>query len=69
VLLNEAAVKQEGLRLGLVKGKQEMTEQQKVQARASLIMQQTTLAQGPGTTQYVVALNAAVTPANLKFKF
>ena len=49
VLLNEAAVKQEGLRLGLVKGKQEMTEQQKVQARASLIMQQTTLAQGDAT--------------------
>jgi hypothetical protein len=49
VLLNEAAVKQEALRLGLVKGKEELTEQQKVQARASLIMQQTTLAQGDAT--------------------
>jgi hypothetical protein len=46
VLLNEAAVKNEALRLGLVKGKEALTEQQKVQARASLIMQQTTLAQG-----------------------
>lgn len=46
VLLNEAAVKAEGLRLGLVKGKEEMTEQQKVQARASLIMKQTAQAQG-----------------------
>lgn len=49
VLLNEAAVKAEGLRLGLVKGKEEMTEQEKVQARASLIMKQTTLAQGDAT--------------------
>lgn len=49
VLLNEAAVKQEALRLGLVKGKEELTEQQKVQARASLIMQQTSLAQGDAT--------------------
>lgn len=49
VLLNEAAVKAEGLRLGLVKGNEVMTEQQKVQARASLIMQQTTQAQGDAT--------------------
>lgn len=49
VLLNEAAVKAEGLRLGLVKGKEEMTEQEKVQARASLIMKQTALAQGDAT--------------------
>jgi hypothetical protein len=46
VLLNEAAVKEEALRMGLVKGKEELTEQQKVQARANLIMKQTTLAQG-----------------------
>jgi phage-related protein len=49
VLLNEAAVKQEAMRLGLVKGKEELTEQQKVMARASLIMQQTTQAQGDAT--------------------
>lgn len=49
VLLNAAAVESEGLRLGLVKQGQAMTEQQKVQARASLIMQQTTLAQGDAT--------------------
>ena len=49
VLLNEAAVKAEGLRLGLVKGKEVMTESEKVQARASLIMKQTTLAQGDAT--------------------
>lgn len=46
VLLNEAAIRQEALRLGLIKGKEEMSEQEKVQARASLIMKQTTLAQG-----------------------
>jgi hypothetical protein len=46
VLLNESAVKAEGLRMGLIKGKEEMTEQQKVLARSNLIMQQTTLAQG-----------------------
>lgn len=49
VLLNATAVEQEGLRLGLVKGKKAMTEQQKVQARASLIMKQTSLAQGDAT--------------------
>lgn len=49
VLLNEAAVKQEALRLGLIKGKEELTEQQKVQARASLIMQQTSQAQDDAT--------------------
>lgn len=49
VLLNEAAVKAEGLRLGLIKGNEAMTEQEKVQARASLIMQQTALAQGDAT--------------------
>jgi hypothetical protein len=40
VLLSDAAMKQEGLRLGLVQGKQEMTEGQKVQARASIIARQ-----------------------------
>jgi hypothetical protein len=49
VLLNEAAVNQEGLRLGLIKGNEQLTEQEKVQARANLIMQQTTLAQGDAT--------------------
>jgi hypothetical protein len=49
VLLNEAAVKAEGLRLGLVKGNEVMTESEKVQARASLIMKQTALAQGDAT--------------------
>lgn len=39
VLLNEAAVKTEALRLGLVKQGQELTEGHKAQARASLIMQ------------------------------
>lgn len=46
VLLSAAAVQAEGLRLGLVKKGETMTEQEKVQARASLIMQQTALAQG-----------------------
>lgn len=49
VLLNEAAVSAEGVRLGLIKAGQEMTEQEKVQARASLIMKQTALAQGDAT--------------------
>jgi hypothetical protein len=40
VLLSDAAMKQEGLRLGLIQGKQEMTEGQKVQARASIIARQ-----------------------------
>lgn len=38
VLLNEDAVSAEALRLGLVKNKDELTEQSKVAARASLIM-------------------------------
>lgn len=46
VLLSAAAVNSEGLRLGLIKQGETMTEQEKVQARASLIMQQTALAQG-----------------------
>jgi hypothetical protein len=37
VMLSESQVKLEAMRLGLIKGKQEMTEQQKVMARASLI--------------------------------
>lgn len=49
VLLNEAAVNAEGVRMGLIKVGEKMTEQEKVQARANLIMQQTTLAQGDAT--------------------
>jgi hypothetical protein len=46
VLLNEAAVKAEAYRSGIAKVGAVLTEQQKVQARANLIMQQTKLAQG-----------------------
>lgn len=46
VLLNEAAVKAEAYRSGIAKVGAVLTEQQKVQARANLIQQQTTLAQG-----------------------
>lgn len=46
VLINENTLKQEGLRLGLIKGKEQMTEQEKVQARYSLILKQTSDAQG-----------------------
>jgi hypothetical protein len=46
VLLNEAAVKSEALRLGLSKAGAELTEGQKVQARASLITKGLTDAQG-----------------------
>lgn len=49
VLLNEAAVKAEAYRAGIAKAGAELTEQQKVQARANLIMQQTKLAQGDAT--------------------
>lgn len=49
VLLNEAAVKAEAYRSGIAKAGSELTEQQKVQARANLIMQQTKLAQGDAT--------------------
>lgn len=38
VMLNEAAVKQEALRLGLVQGKGELTDAMKIQARYSLIV-------------------------------
>jgi hypothetical protein len=67
VLLNEAAVSSEAHRLGLVKGKEALTEQQKVMARASLIMAQTTKAQGDATrtagsyTNSVRALKNTVT--------
>jgi hypothetical protein len=40
VLMDEAAVKAEGLALGLVKGKEEMTAGQKVMARAAIITRQ-----------------------------
>jgi hypothetical protein len=46
VLLSDAAMKQEGLNLGLIKGKEEMTEGQKVQARASIIARQLGAANG-----------------------
>lgn len=46
VLLSEAAVRQEAYRLGLAEAGAELTEQQKVQARYSLILQQTQNAQG-----------------------
>jgi hypothetical protein len=46
VLLNEASVKAEALRLGIYNGNGEMTEAQKVQARTSLIMRGMTDAQG-----------------------
>lgn len=46
VLLSEAAVKQEALRMGLVRGKQELDESQKVMARASLITKQLADANG-----------------------
>jgi hypothetical protein len=40
VLMDEAAVKAEGLAMGLVKGKEEMTAGQKVMARAAIITRQ-----------------------------
>ena len=46
VLLSEAAVKTEAYRLKLAKSGDELTEQQKVMARYSLIMKQTKKAQG-----------------------
>ena len=46
VNLNEAAVQDEALRLGLGKSKDTLTEAAKVQARYSLILQQTKTAQG-----------------------
>lgn len=49
VLLNETAVKNEAYRSGIAKTGAVLTEQQKVQARANLIMAQTTLAQGDAT--------------------
>lgn len=49
VLLSEAAVKQEAYRSGIAKQGATLTEQQKVQARYNLIMQQTALAQGDAT--------------------
>jgi hypothetical protein len=46
VLLSEAAVKAEAVRLGIAKTGAELTEQQKVQARASLIMRSLNKASG-----------------------
>lgn len=49
VLLSDAAVKQEAYRSGIARTGAELTEQQKVQARANIILQQTKLAQGDAT--------------------
>jgi hypothetical protein len=49
ILMNEAAIETEGLRLGLIKSGEELTEQQKVQARYSLILKQTKDAQSDAT--------------------
>jgi hypothetical protein len=49
VLINDAAVKAEAYRSGIAKVGTALTEQQKVQARANLITQQTSLAQGDAT--------------------
>lgn len=46
VALSEAAVQQEALTLGLGKGGKELTEQEKIMARYSIIMKQTATAQG-----------------------
>jgi hypothetical protein len=46
VLLSEAAVKSEAYSSGIAKLGAELTEQQKVQARYNIILQQTTIAQG-----------------------
>lgn len=49
VLINEAAVQHEAYRAGIAKVGADLTDQQKVQARYNLILQQTTLAQGDAT--------------------
>ena len=46
VVLNETKIQQEALNLGLVKGNEELTEQDKVMARLSLVMKGTADAQG-----------------------
>ena len=46
VMLNEAAVQQEALRLGLSRGKAELSEQAKIMARASLIEKGLAVAKG-----------------------
>jgi hypothetical protein len=46
ILLNEAAVQAEGVKMGLINAGDEMTDQQKVMARYSLIMSQIGAAQG-----------------------
>lgn len=46
VFLNEAKVQAEGLRMGLVKGKEEMTDEQKILARQAIIMRETAKAHG-----------------------
>jgi hypothetical protein len=46
VLLNQAAVEEKALELGLVKAGEAMTEAAKVQARYALILEQTTVQQG-----------------------
>lgn len=46
VYLNEATVQQEALRMGLVRSGEALTDQQKILARANIILQQTRDAQG-----------------------
>jgi hypothetical protein len=46
VLLSEARVKQEAVNMGLTNGKRALTEQEKVQARYSLILKDTAVQQG-----------------------
>lgn len=46
VLLSEAALQQEAVRMGLIRADQELTEQQKVMARASVITNSLSKAQG-----------------------
>src|SRR5690606_28587651 len=49
ILINETAVKQEAYTAGIAKKGAVLTEQQKVQARYNLIVQQSALAQGDAT--------------------
>lgn len=71
VILTEAGVQQEAVRLGLAKSTKEVTNAAKVQARYSLIMQGTTDAQGDAVktagsfTNRMKGLKAAVSDARI----
>lgn len=69
ILVNEAALQQEAMRLGLVKGKEALTEREKVLARQSLILGQLGAAQGDWNRTLSSAANqeriAAATTADL----